>query len=86
MEKRKVYTYEHRVGHKLMGSLVTPHLKSVIDMYNRVMAESIALGCYLEQHCEDISKWVKGQRVVQSLSVTSKDGSHSTYTIFVSEA
>jgi len=69
MPTRKVYTLQEKNGGQVFGTLVTPHIEQVLELFSNKLLEAGKLGNYVEITC-DSNKTSLGKRILHQFRVT----------------
>lgn len=69
VEKRRVYTLQQTQGSKTFGTLITPNLVDVNDIYVDEMSRALKKGCLVEDKCGFQDQYRVGKKVVREMRI-----------------
>ena len=69
VEKRKVYTLQQTQGNKTFGTLITPNLVDVNDIYVDEMSRALKNGSLVEDQCGFQDQYRVGKKVIREMRI-----------------
>lgn len=69
VERRRVYTLQQTQGKKTIGTLVTPNLVDVNEIYVDEMSRALKTGCLVEDRCGFQDQYQMGKKVLREMRI-----------------